>query len=615
LTIFTAGLSCIGLALAIYAGLALIGVPIWLLVRPVSLPLSDALACPLVGLAVLQVFAWYWLRYTNSGMVGGLPILATCVAVALVAIVWSRRSSVRAPSLAGSASTVGMLIAVAAVFVVEFRVPLRVGHLTAASIWNFDIVGYVTVAGSLVSHGFAAAGNIVGVNLGARAAGVSGGSRPGTLSTLAAAAAGTGLGTWQVALPVLLVAVALGALAVRDAARLLLPGSLVAAPMIALLATMASLFGYVTTNYFLAQVLVMPLALAELLVLHWIARRSTWREEVAGLVLLAAILVTAILSYSPMPFLMQPIILAAVCLGELGEGWLRRSAVVAVSTVGTFVVTCALVPEPVWRSVEFVRASGGAGIGWPLGLMTPLDVLGFHQVIRTPRPIVGTFILESLIVGSVVLAAVWALWNERRRAAIFNAAAAFVVLGSYAVVYAGRGYSYDQWKWISFFQPVFIAAVFALAVAAAGVLVGKWGPARTTGRLVAAILGAALIAGSARILVTGTQNNHLVWLAGEPTLPWSIVGTPLSQLAERPAIDHLKAVNVNLSQWDTLWAAYFLEPTTRVYPGYTGYYPQRTSPGSPTLEPLPDPAAPMSVPRSTWTPTGWIAVRYVLVNP
>ena len=80
------------------------------------------------------------------------------------------------------------------------------------------------------------------------------------------------------------------------------------------------------------------------------------------------------------------------------------------------------------------------------------------------------------------------------------------------------------------------------------------------------------------------------------------VRSPLSQLAKRPALDRLKAVNVDLSPWDTVWAAYFLEPTTRVYlggfPGFfyvagrTGYVPLSISPGSPTLEPVANPTAP-----------------------
>ena len=324
----------------------------------------------------------------------------------------------------------------------------------------------------LVSHGYSWPGNIAGVDLGAIATNGHG-IGPGVYATLGAAAAGTGLGTWQAALPLALVGVALGALAVRDTVRLLLPGSLVAAPVIALLASMASLFGYVTVNYFLAQVLAMPLVLCELMALHWLARRPGRQERVAGLVLLAAVVLTAILSYSPMAFFMQPVIVGAVCVSEVGRGWLRRSAAVVVSTAGAFVVAALLAPVPFARSAAFVRVSFRKGPGWPLGLMTPLDVLGLRPAIRTPRPVVGTFVFEATIVGLIVVASVWTLWNRRRSAALLCGAAALVVLGSYAAVYAERGYSYEQWKWISYFQPVFITAMYALVVAAGAALVAR----------------------------------------------------------------------------------------------------------------------------------------------
>ena len=97
--------------------------------------------------------------------------------------------------------------------------------------------------------------------------------------------------------------------------------------------------------------------------------------------------------------------------------------------------------------------------------------------------------------------------------------------------------------------------------------VARWMPARRiAGRAIAAVLAVVLIAASARTLMLETRRTRAVWVAGEPALDWSVVRSPLSQLAKRPALDRLKAVNVDLSPWDTVWAAYFLEPTTHVLP-------------------------------------------------
>ena len=52
---------------------------------------------------------------------------------------------------------------------------------------------------------------------------------------------------------------------------------------------------------------------------------------------------------------MQPVILAAVCIGELGRGWLRQSAIVVVATVGAFAAALVLVPAPILAIGE-VRA-------------------------------------------------------------------------------------------------------------------------------------------------------------------------------------------------------------------------------------------------------------------
>jgi hypothetical protein len=93
------------------------------------------------------------------------------------------------------------------------------------------------------------------------------------------------------------------------------------------------------------------------------------------------------------------------------------------------------------------------------------------------------------------------------------------------------------------------------------------------------------------------------------------VRSPLSRLAERPALDRLKAVNLDLSPWDTVWAAYFLAPTTRVYlggfPGFfymagrTGNLPVSVSERSRTVESVAEPTAPTNDGR-----VGYVVVRH-----
>jgi hypothetical protein len=584
-------------ALVIYVVLCLVGAPIWLLVRPPRRVLSDALACPLLGLAVLQVFSWYWLRFTNVGMTVGLPALLAIALGALLLEVERAHVEIRVPPFLDWVPTLGLIGAVALAFVVEFRSVLKVGHLTSGSIWNADIALYVNEAGALTKHGFAWAGNIANVNLGAVATNAQG-IGPGVYATLAAAAAGTNTEAWQATLPLLLVCVALVALAVRDAAELALAGRRLAPSAVAFLAAIASLFGYVTTNYFLAQILVMPLAVAEWLVLHSLARAAGGRERVAGVILLIAVVTIAVLSYSPMAFLMQPVIVAAVCLGEVGRDWWRRSLRVVGLAAGALVIAFTLVPGPFRRAVDFARHSVDQKRGWPLGLLTPLDVLGLREVVRPPRPVAGIFAVESVILGAVVLAAVALLWRRQARTAIFLAATAFVVLGSYVAVYVARGYSYEQWKWISFFQPLIVAAVYTLVCAAAIEAIDRVRHARTAfARNVGVAFGVVLVALSARTLVLGTRSTPAVWVPGKPTIHWYVVRPSLSDLPHRPAIAHLHGVNIKLPQWDAMWAAYFLEPEMRVYLTSPNYYTLSRGLAKHTLIPHHVPGAP---------PTGYL---------
>jgi len=179
------------------------------------------------------------------------------------------------------------------------------------------------------------------------------------------------------------------------------------------------------------------------------------------------------------------------------------------------------------------------------------------------------------------------------------------VLVSYAGAYVVRRYSYEQWKWISFFQPAFVAAVFALLLAAAVSQMSRFGSAaRLATRGGALVLGILLVALSARLLETETRYTRAYWVAGEPRLPWSIVSTQLSGLPKRSELDRLDAVNVDMPQWDEMWVAYFLQSKMQVYLLGPSYFPVAPPTAAWTLVSVPVPTVPPANP----------VVRYVLVR-
>jgi hypothetical protein len=244
------------------------------------------------------------------------------------------------------------------------------------------------------------------------------------------------------------------------------------------------------------------------------------------------------------------------------------------SVLLAFLVAILVIPAEMYRTVRFTGVAFDHGAGWPLGLMTPLDILGLGHVIRTPRPLAGVFVLQTIVVGHLNAAAVWQQLRRQRDVAVFCGATALCLLAVYAVVYLLRGYSYSQWKWISFFQPIFVVAMYTMLFAAGSAAVESVRNAhRFTRHAFASVVAAALVVVSLRALVADTRSTRAVWVAGAPTINWYVVRPALSDLPDRPAIASLHSVNVALPQWEAMWAAYFLQPKTRVYLLSPSYLP------------------------------------------
>src|SRR5262249_38661870 len=135
-----------------------------------------------------------------------------------------------------------------------------------------------------------------------------------------------------------------------------------------------------------------------------------------------------------------------------------------------------------------------------------------------------------------------------------------IVLASYAVFYFGRGGpTYEQWKWISYLQPLMVVAVIAPVAVLIVVLAQR--PLAT----VAVAIGlVALITAST---VSANRDTSLV----DSGSTW--VPVDLGDLGAAPVLRGVDEVNIALTPyWESMWAAEALWPR-RVHLLTPTYYP------------------------------------------
>ena len=142
------------------------------------------------------------------------------------------------------------------------------------------------------------------------------------------------------------------------------------------------------------------------------------------------------------------------------------------------------------------------------------------------------------------------------------------IYASYAVVYHREGKpDYRQWKWITFFTPMFVAAICASLFLLASLLPS---PARMVTSAYTTLGAYALIA---TLFSTGTAyslrspSDYLAVTLDEIDLHFD------GQLRQLPSL-HLDTS----PYWETMWLAYFLRDTP-VTLGPVSYYPPSAATG------------------------------------
>jgi len=160
------------------------------------------------------------------------------------------------------------------------------------------------------------------------------------------------------------------------------------------------------------------------------------------------------------------------------------------------------------------------------------------------------------------------------------------VFVSYRFVYQFEGYSYRQWKWVSFFQPMLSTAMVALVCAGVLVLVSHYELSRHT-PVIVGVVAAAVWIGFLTARAHTLTGIDARWATASPEL----VGL------EDVGASHLREVNVDLAPyWETMWGAYFVAPVPSrlAQESYYGLAPQtarwtvrntKPGPGEPAPKP------------------------------
>ena len=145
---------------------------------------------------------------------------------------------------------------------------------------------------------------------------------------------------------------------------------------------------------------------------------------------------------------------------------------VVVVAAGGFLFTAAVIPQRFIIAVRtFLDIAGNERSGFPLYGFTPFQILGFQKTLTAPSD--GELYRQGAIVLLIVACRSRCCGERNVGRGSICFATVGLVLVTYDVVFRVRGQSYTQWKWISFFQPLYTAMAFLVVCAALTVLLRK----------------------------------------------------------------------------------------------------------------------------------------------
>lgn len=565
--------------------LAALGWLPWILLRPLRERISGWVATPFLGLAVLEVFSWYWLEYGSGGMRSGLAVLGTIWAIGTVLVVTYRRAR-RAPlfppiAAGGIVSTVLVIGAAIALSALIMSRGLQGDRPVPTTFGNADTAQYALSAEVLLDEGFEGKGWIRTGELGALGRSDNGGVRP----FLASVAIVNNTSVWNATTPALTIFVVLTALAASWTVRAATRARSMTAALLGLGALLPFSFTFIVGQQYLAQVAAMAGTLALLAVLLE-QRPRTWRDTLEVGLPAGFMLTPIVLSYPQMALAALAVLAAVMTLVaadqihrapliETAKSMIRSVSILLIASASSIVV---LAPA-ISGLLDRVSQVGGVAAGWPMPQLSPIQVVGLESfgpmtgISRSrligqadPSPLSSSeWWAGALLVIGLTLVASAVSWRRNGQAPLFPLATSTVVLISFRVFYDREGDSYAQWKWVTFFQPLLAIAILVALWTLVHVLQDRYPSQRRVllgSTAVLSVVGAVILLGPVIRLSTG---------------PWWFVTDDLSDV-RRVSGSGLSRVTVDVDPYaETMWVGYFLKPISTDLQS-ASYFPASVNP-------------------------------------
>jgi hypothetical protein len=559
-------------AVFLLAVFGVVGAPVKLLLHATGTTIGRAVSAPVIGLAMIVFASWYWA--TPHGGLKPVPrilfvIGALTIAGAVAHFLFVKHGSVR-EFVADRRRRDTLLLAaicffgLAATTVVNDAGLFEVKSPTVLSLGNNDAASYALLGQHALDEGPRDPGAIVGFDTGVRQLGFSNGA----YDVLAASGSVTGEDVWKVMQPTLFVVFVLGAFAMALLLRELFEETNLVVIGLSCVTGFSVLYVmYLSAQWFFAQMIGIALVMSVTAIVFRAARASAWRDRIGAAALIALLLAAGLAVYPHMVIMGSVALLPVSAVAhDSVRSFVRR----ALYTAGIFgagaLLAAAIAPGLVQDAIDITRELEGVEAGWSLPSIYPTEMFGYQTDVYAPQAwptVLMSALLLLAFVGACVL-----LWRRGYgQRALPALVAGAVVIVSYTIIFHKEGGpTYRQWKWATFFIPLFVAVVLVT--------------------LVVAIMSTTRWPDITRRVGYGALLTHMVVVisfasgVGFPLRANGYLSVSLDEadLQHNPALKNIPALHVNTSPyWETMWIAYFLRNHELSLAPET-YYPPATVP-------------------------------------